>query len=80
MAEALEFTRNASRETIYAELVPQVEALLAGEPDQIANMANIAAVLRESFGFFWVGFYVNKGAQLVLGPFQLGVEVLGVVA
>lgn len=70
MAEALEFTRNASRETIYAELVPQVEALVAGEPDQIANMANIAAVLRESFGFFWVGFYVNKGAQLVLGPFQ----------
>ena len=70
MSETLEFTRNASRATIYAEVAPQVEALLAGEPDPVANMANIAAVLREAFGFFWVGFYVSKDGQLVLGPFQ----------
>ncbi|MEP6945839.1 MAG: GAF domain-containing protein [Acidobacteriota bacterium] len=70
MAETLEFTRNAPRETIYVELVPQVRALVAGEPDAVANMANIAAVLREALGFFWVGFYVNKDGQLVLGPFQ----------
>lgn len=70
MAEFLEFTKEASRETIYAELLPQVESLVSGETDLVANMANVAAVLREAFGFFWVGFYVEKGGELVLGPFQ----------
>lgn len=70
MAESIVFSRNAGREQIYAELLPQIEALLAGETDLIANLANISAVLKEAFGFFWVGFYLKKGEQLVLGPFQ----------
>lgn len=70
MAESLAFSRSAGRETIYSEIVPQIEALIADEPDETANLANIAAVLKEAFGFFWVGFYLEKAGQLVLGPFQ----------
>lgn len=70
MVETLAFTTTAMRKTIYDEIVPQVEALIAGEPDLIANLANVAAVLREAFGFFWVGFYLRRDEQLVLGPFQ----------
>lgn len=70
MAESIAFSRAATRETIYAEVVPQIESLIAGESDLTANLANIAAVLKEAFGFFWVGFYLVKGDQLVLGPFQ----------
>lgn len=70
MAESLEISKGASREMVYAELAPQVESLVSDEPDLVANMANIAAVLREAFGFFWVGFYIEKGGELVLGPFQ----------
>lgn len=70
MAESIAFSRGAQREQIYAELLPQIEALIAVEPDLIANLANVAAVLKEAFGFFWVGFYLKKGDQLVLGPFQ----------
>lgn len=54
----------------YQELLPQLEALINGEPDLTANLANLAAGLREAFGFFWVGFYLVKNDQLVLGPFQ----------
>jgi len=54
----------------YKELLPQLEALITGEPELTANLANIAAGLREAFGFFWVGFYLVKNDQLVLGPFQ----------
>ena len=70
MAESIEFTQNADRKTIYDEIVPQIEALVSSETDLVANLANIAAVLREAFGFFWVGFYLAKDGQLVLGPFQ----------
>lgn len=70
MAEALAFSRTADRHTIYTELVPQIEALISGEDDLTANLANTCAALRQAFGFFWVGFYVEKGGQLVLGPFQ----------
>jgi GAF domain-containing protein len=70
MAEALAFSRTADRQTVYDEIVPQIEALLAGETDLIANLANVAAVLKEAFSFFWVGFYLKKEDQLVLGPFQ----------
>ncbi len=70
MAEALVFSKTADRATIYSEIVPQIEALIAGEADLIANLANTAAVLKEAFDFFWVGFYLKKGNQLVLGPFQ----------
>ncbi len=70
MAESIAFSRAASRKTIYSEIVPQIEALVAGETDVTANLANIASVLKEAFGFFWVGFYLAKDGQLVLGPFQ----------
>ncbi len=70
MAENIHFTAHADRDLRYQELLPQIEALLGGETDQIANLANIAAVLKEAFGFFWVGFYLVKGDELVLGPFQ----------
>lgn len=70
MAETLEFTANADRKTLYDEITPQIGALVSGETDLIANLANIAAVLKEAFGFFWVGFYLSKKGQLVLGPFQ----------
>lgn len=70
MAESIAFSKAASREQIYEELAPQVEALVSGETDLIANLANLAAVLKEAFGFFWVGFYLKKDGQLVLGPFQ----------
>lgn len=70
MAESIAFSKAASRETIYREITPQIEALIAGEPDLTANLANIAAVLKEAFDFFWVGFYLAKNGELVLGPFQ----------
>ena len=70
MAEAVAFSQGADRATRYNEIVPQIEALVDGETDVVANLANIAAVLKEVFGFFWVGFYIKKGDQLVLGPFQ----------
>ena len=70
MADSIDFTRHADRKIIYGEIVPQVEALVTGESDLVANLANIAAVLKEAFGFFWVGFYLVKESQLVLGPFQ----------
>ena len=70
MAESLAFSRGADRGTMYDEIVPQIDALIAGEADMTANLANIAAVLKEAFSFFWVGFYLVKGGELVLGPFQ----------
>lgn len=70
MAESVVFTKTANRVTIYREITPQIEALMAGETDLIANLANVAAVLKEAFGFFWVGFYLTKEEELVLGPFQ----------
>lgn len=70
MAESIAFTRGADRGAIYDEIIPQIEALIGGEKDAVANMANIAAVLREALGFFWVGFYVERSGELVLGPFQ----------
>jgi L-methionine (R)-S-oxide reductase len=70
MAEALAFSKTADRSVIYDEIVPQIDALISDEPDLTANLANVAAVLKEAFGFFWVGFYLKKNDQLVLGPFQ----------
>ena len=54
----------------YEALLPQIEAVVEGEPDLIANMANVAAMLHETFGFWWTGFYRVEGDELVLGPFQ----------
>lgn len=59
-----------SKEEQYKSLLPQIKSLVEGERDQIANLANIAAALKEQFDFFWVGFYLVKGDELVLGPFQ----------
>ncbi|HEY4055795.1 MAG TPA: GAF domain-containing protein [Kofleriaceae bacterium] len=70
MAESVSFggTDKASR---YAELMPQVSSLIDGQPDLIANLANVTAVLRDCLpAASWVGFYIMRGAELVLGPFQ----------
>lgn len=69
MAEQLIIT-GTSKEDKYKELLPQLEALVSSESDLIANLANISAALHESMKFFWVGFYLVKGDELVLGPFQ----------
>ncbi len=69
MAEDLQIP-TGSREEKYVALYPQIQGLLAGENDQTANLANIVAAIKEVFGFFWVGFYIVKDGQLVLGPFQ----------
>ena len=70
MAEDLKIVTDISKEEQYRSLIPQIAALIEGEPDQIANLANIAAALKEQFGWFWVGFYLVKNEVLVLGPFQ----------
>ena len=70
MSEELQIDKNSSREEKYKSLVPQIQALLTGESDVIANMANISAALKEVFSFWWVGFYLVKNNELVLGPFQ----------
>ena len=59
-----------TKEEIYQALIPQINALIEGEPDLIANLANITAALKEQFGWLWVGFYLVKEDELVLGPFQ----------
>ena len=59
-----------NKETLYRELLTEVEGLVDGESDEIANMANIAAAIHAKFGFHWVGFYRVVGEELVLGPFQ----------
>ena len=59
-----------TKQETYQTLLPQIESLVAGEPDPIANMANVAASLHETFGFWWTGFYRVENQQLVLGPFQ----------
>ncbi|QHS57147.1 GAF domain-containing protein [Mucilaginibacter sp. 14171R-50] len=70
MAEDLKIITAASKEEQYISLIPQIEALLDGETDLVANLANIAAALKEQFNWFWVGFYLVKHDELVLGPFQ----------
>lgn len=70
MAEQLIFSSNADRAAKYEQLLPQIRALIGDEPSLVANLANVAAALRQTFGFFWVGFYLVEGDQLVLGPFQ----------
>ena len=70
MAESLFVSKEANRQVIYDEVAPQIAALVEGETDLIANLANITAALKEAFGFFWVGFYLRKENQLVLSAFQ----------
>ena len=70
MAEELIITTSQDKKERYAMLLPQIESLVAGEPDVIANLSNIVAALKQTMNFFWVGVYVVKENQLVLGPFQ----------
>ena len=69
MAEDLHIVTGTKTEQ-YETLLPQIKGLLQGESDLIANLANIAAALKEQFGWLWVGFYLVKGDELVLAPFQ----------
>jgi GAF domain-containing protein len=69
MAEDL-LLNKGSKEEQYQTLYPQVAALLEGEPSLIANLANMAAALKEQFSWLWVGFYLVMNDELVLGPFQ----------
>ena len=64
------FSKTKDRKVVYEEIAPQIEALVTGETDLVANLANVAAALKEAFGFFWVGFYLKKENQLVLSAFQ----------
>ena len=70
MAEDLTIDRAIPKEEQYQSLIPQIEGLLYGETDFVANMANVSAALKEQFNWFWVGFYLVKNDELVLGPFQ----------
>lgn len=70
MAEELYVNKLGSKAEQYQALLPQLKGLLEGEPDLVANLANLCAALKQSFGWLWVGFYLVKDEQLVLGPFQ----------
>ncbi|HEY3403545.1 MAG TPA: GAF domain-containing protein [Ohtaekwangia sp.] len=70
MAEELIISASANKKERYETLLPQIEALISDESDVVANLSNIAAALKQSLNFFWVGFYLVKNDQLVLGPFQ----------
>ena len=69
MAEDLHIIEGSKKDK-YEAIIPQLKGLLEGESDQIANLANIAAALKEQFGWWWIGFYLVKNEELVLGPFQ----------
>ncbi|MEO1415306.1 MAG: GAF domain-containing protein [Bacteroidota bacterium] len=70
MAESITLTPGATKAQRYQELVPQIQSVIEDESDLVANLANVAAMLKEAFDFFWVGFYINREDELVLGPFQ----------
>ena len=69
MAEDL-LVHKGAKEEQYKSLLPQIAAIIEGETDSTANLANIAAALKEQFGWFWTGFYLVKNGELVVGPFQ----------
>ena len=70
MAEELIINTSVNKGERYQTLIPQIESLVEGEKDVVANLSNIAAALKQTMNFFWVGFYMVKTDQLVLGPFQ----------
>jgi L-methionine (R)-S-oxide reductase len=70
MAEELIISSSLDKKERYQTLLSQIKALVEGEQDLIANLSNIAAALKQTMNFFWVGFYLVKDNQLVLGPFQ----------
>ena len=69
MSEEL-IVNTGTREEQYVEIIPQIAAILKGESDLVANLANITAALKQQFGWLWIGFYLVKEDELVLGPFQ----------
>jgi GAF domain-containing protein len=69
MSEDLKIASGAKSDQ-YSSLLPQIKALIEGETDAVSNLANIAAALKEQFGWLWVGFYLVKAGELVVGPFQ----------
>lgn len=72
MPESLQqIDKNASKEEKYRQVLSEIKSLVSHETDLIANLANISAVLKEIFSFWWVGFYLVKDNQLILGPFQV---------
>lgn len=70
MSESIIIAQNQPKDVRYRELLPQLQSLVEGETDLTANLANVAAALKDVFGWWWVGFYLVKGNELVLGPFQ----------
>ena len=71
MSETLRLPDNGTRQDIYAAILPQIEAVMAGVDDLVANLANVAAILKQAFDFHWVGFYrTTAPGLLMLGPFQ----------
>ena len=70
MAEIITLPKNTNKTEVYKSLIPQIEAVIKPENNLIANLANVSAILKEAFNFFWVGFYLVDENQLVLGPFQ----------
>jgi L-methionine (R)-S-oxide reductase len=69
MAEDLQIITGNKAEQ-YQSLIPQIKGLIEGETDLVANLANVAAALKEQFGWLWIGFYIVKNNELVVGPFQ----------
>lgn len=70
MSESIIVPSSGTRKEIYDALLPQIRAVVESEDDKIANQANVAAILKETFDFLWIGFYRVVGEELVLGPFQ----------
>jgi GAF domain-containing protein len=70
MAEELIVSSNLNKEEVYLALLPQIKALVTGESNLTANLANISAALKQTFNWWWVGFYLIENNELVLGPFQ----------
>ena len=70
MSESIIIAQNQPKDARYRELLPQLQSLVEGETDLTANLANVAAALKDVFGWWWVGFYIVRENQLVLGPFQ----------
>ena len=70
MSESIIIAQNQPKDALYRELLPQLQSLVEGETDLTANLANVAAALKDVFGWWWVGFYIVRENQLVLGPFQ----------
>jgi GAF domain-containing protein len=70
MAEEFFISTSTDKRERYDLLIPQIESLISGEKDRVANLANICAALKQTMNFYWVGFYLVKERELVLGPFQ----------